>query len=226
MHSIALAQPSRLVFRISSWPPAIQIALDQEIAVQRVTDQVDANYLEQAPPRPIRPVVVLNLLGDHFFARPVLAFLDPLLLIGLVTLLGLIGLRANRILWLAPLLLILARLGLGAYRVWRRTWDDLLLLRKGLKLRAHILRMRRHRNTLGEIDGALLDCAIVVAPRRTYVGSIWIADGLEAVRLANQGRVEVICLPRTPGTWRIIEDVKSDVRYERVGPMQRIPQEA
>jgi hypothetical protein len=196
------------------------------MAVQRVTDQVDANYLEQAPPRPIRPVVVLNLLGDHIFERPASAFLDPLLIVGVVTLVGMIALHAHRLLWLAALLLIFVRVGIGAYRVWRRAWDDLLLLRKGLKLRAHVLRMRPHRNTIGEIDGALLDCAIVVAPRRTYVGSIWIADGLEAARLASQGRVEVICLPRTPGTWRIIEEVKSDVRYERVGPMQSIPQEA
>jgi hypothetical protein len=191
-----------------------------------VTDQVDTGYLEQTPPRPIRPVVVLNLLGDHIFERPASQFLDPLLIVGLVSLLGMIALRANRLLWLVPLLLILVRLGLGAYRVWRRAWDDLLLLRKGLKLRAHILRMHPHRSTVGDIDGALLDCAIVVAPRRTYVGSIWLADQMEAARLARQGRVEVICLPRTPGTWRIIEEVKSDVRYERAGPMQSIPQEA
>jgi hypothetical protein len=201
-------------------------ALDREKTVQRVTDQVDADYLEQEPPRPIRPVVVLNLLGDHIFERPASAFLDPLLIVGVVTLLGMIALRANRLLWLAALLLILVRLGAGAYHVWRRAWDDLQLLRKGLKLRAHVLRMRPHRSTIGEIDGALLDCAIVVAPRRTYIGSIWIADGLEAARLASQGRVEVICLPRTPGTWRLIEEVNSDVRYEHVGPMQSIPQEA
>jgi len=85
--------------------------------------------------------------------------------------------------------------------------------------------MRPHRNVLGEIDGALLDCAIVVAPRRTYVGSIWVADGIEAARLARQGRVEVICLPRTPGTWRLIEEIRSDVRYDRVGPMAQIPQD-
>jgi hypothetical protein len=170
--------------------------------------------------------VVLNLLGDYIFERPVSAFLDPLLLIGVVTLIGLVVLRTNTLFWFAPLLLIIVRIGLGAYYIWRRVWDDLLLLRKGLKLRAHVLRMRPHRNTTGEIDGALLDCAMVVAPRRTYVGSIWVSDGSEAARLTHQGRVEVICLPRTPGTWRIIEEVRSDVRYERVGPMQQIPQEA
>jgi len=193
--------------------------------MQRVTDQVDANYLEQEPPRPLRPVVVLNLLGDTIFERPALAFFDPLLLVGLFTLIAMMVVRVDRVLWFIPLLLVLARIAVGALRVGRRTWDDMMLLRKGLKLRAHILRMRAHRDVSGDINGALLDCAIVVAPRRTYVGSIWIADGLEAERLARRGRVEVICLPRAPGTWRLIEDVKSEVRYDRMTPTQSIPQE-
>jgi hypothetical protein len=193
--------------------------------VQRVTDQVDADYLEQPPPRPLPPVVALNLLGDYIFDRPSSTFLDPLLLISVVTLVGMITLHTPRLLWFVPLLLIMVRISIGAYRIARRIWDDLLLLRKGLRLRAHVLSMRPHRNTMGEIDGALLDCAIVVAPRRTYVGSIWIADGIEAARLARQGRVEVICLPRTPGTWRLIEEIRSDVRYDRVGPVAQIPQE-
>jgi len=193
--------------------------------VQRVTDQVDADYLEQAPPRPLRPVVALNLLGENIFERPARTLLDPLLIAGLICLIALMVLRTDRWLWFVPLLVILARLALGAYHIGQRTWGDLMLLRNGLRLRAHILRLRPHRNTLGEINGALLDCAIVIAPRRTYAGSIWVADGLEAVRLAQRGRLEVICLPEAPGTWRIIEEVKSDVRYERVGPAQSIPHE-
>jgi len=84
-----------------------------------------------------------------------------------------------------------------------------------------VLRLRPHRSTSGAIDGAMLDCAIPIAPRRTYVGSIWLSNGAEAARLARQGRVEVICLPRTPGTWRVIEEVKSDIRYDRMGVMQQ-----
>ncbi|HEX5691250.1 MAG TPA: hypothetical protein VFX76_14650, partial [Roseiflexaceae bacterium] len=105
--------------------------------MQRVTDQVDANYFEQEPPRSLRPVVVLNLLGDTIFERPVLAFFDPLLVVGLVSLIGMIVIRAERTLWLIPLLVIISRLFVGAYRIGRRTWDDMMLLRKGLKLRAH-----------------------------------------------------------------------------------------
>jgi hypothetical protein len=194
--------------------------------VQRFTDQVDPGYLEQAPPRPLRPVVVLNLLGDRVFERPISAFLDPLLIIGLLALILLTALRVHVLLWLVALLVVAVRLSWGAWQVWRRAWDDLRLLREGLIVRAHVLRMRPHRDTTGEIDGALLDCAIPVARRRTYVGSVWLSDGIEAARLARQGRVEVLCLPRTPGTWRVIEEIKADVRYEHTGPTVQLPQEA
>jgi hypothetical protein len=191
--------------------------------VQRVTDQVESRYLEQAPPRSLPHVVILNLLGDYIFERPLSAFLDPLLICAILALIGLITLHANTLLWFVPLLVIMVRTALGARRVWRRAWDDLMLLRNGLALRAHVLRMRPHRNIAGEINGALLDCAIPVAPRRTYVGSVWLADGSEAQRLVRQGRITVICLPRTPGTWRIIEAVASEVRYERMGALQQVP---
>ncbi len=191
--------------------------------MQRVTDQVDARYLNQAPPRSLPHVVILNLLGDHIFERPIGAFLDPLLISAILALIVLMVAHAPTFLWFVPLLVIVGRVALGGWRVWRRARDDLLLLRNGLALRAHVLRMRPHRNIAGEISGALIDCAIPVAPRRTYVGSVWLADGSEALRLVRQGRINVICLPRTPGTWRIIEEVASEVRYERMGPVQHIP---
>jgi hypothetical protein len=142
-----------------------------------------------------------------------------------VVLLVLFALRASTVLRLVPALLIILRLAIDGWLIWRRLREDLALLRSGLIIRAHVLSLRPHRSTMGEISGALLDCAIPVAPRRTYMGSIWLADGAEALRLARQGRVEVLCLPRTPGTWRVIEDVKSDIRYDRMGPIQQIPQE-
>ncbi|HRC77881.1 MAG TPA: hypothetical protein PLO33_19510, partial [Kouleothrix sp.] len=125
-----------------------------------------------------------------------------------------------------PVLPIAIQLGLAFRRIWRRVHDDLTLLRNGLTIRAHVLRLRPHRAPTGELEGALLDCAIPVAPRRTYMGSIWLSDGEEARRLANQGRLAVLCLPRTPGTWRILETINADVRYDRMGPMQAIPSDA
>jgi hypothetical protein len=194
--------------------------------MQRVTEQVDAAYLEQAPPRPLQPMVILNLFNDHIFDRPLQTFLDPVLIASVIVLILLFVMRSSTVLRLAPLLLIIFRLIINARRIWRLASEDLALLRDGLTIRAHVLRLRPHRTTMGDIDGALLDCAIPVAPRRTYVGSIWLSDSAEALRLARAGRVDVLCLPRTPGTWRVIEDVKSNIRYDRIGPMKRIPQDA
>jgi len=193
--------------------------------MQRVTEQVDAAYLQQSPPRPLSPTVIANLISDHIFERPFKLFLDPLIIVSILLLVVLFALRANTAIRLVPVLLIIIRLLISALHLWRHVSDDLALLRDGLTLRAHVLGLRPHRTTLGAIDGALLDCAIPVAARRTYVGSIWLANGAEALRLKLQGRVEVICLPRTPGTWRVIEDVKSDIRYDRMGAIQQLPRD-
>ncbi|HEU5097692.1 MAG TPA: hypothetical protein VFU22_01520 [Roseiflexaceae bacterium] len=191
--------------------------------MQRVTEQVDAAYLQQPPPRRLSPAIIMNLLSDHIFERPLKMFLDPLVIISIVALMLLFALRASTFIRLVPVLIIVIRLLADARQIWRDVSEDLALLRNGLTLRAHVLGLRPYRTTMGAIDGALLDCAIPVAPRRTYVGSVWLASGAEALRLERQGRVEVICLPRTPGTWRVIEDVKSDIRYDRMGPIQQIP---
>lgn len=188
-----------------------------------ISDQHDSTYLRQPPPRPLSPMVVLNLISDHLLARPQRAFLDPLLILGIVGLVGLLIVRTNAPLWLLPLLAILARLTARTWRVVRRILDDLALLREGLIIRAHILRLRPYRSTTGQINGALLDCAIPIAPRRTAIGSIWLADGGEAIRLVHQGRIDVICLPRAPGTWRVIEKIASEIRYEHLGTQQQIP---
>ena len=193
--------------------------------MQRVTEQVDTAYLQQSPPRPLSSAIMANLLSDHIFERPLKAFLDPVIIAAIITLVILFALRASTAIRLVPVLLIVIRLLISALHLWRHVSDDLALLRNGLTVRAHVLGLRPHRTTMGAIDGALLDCAIPVALRRTYVGSIWLANGVEALRLKQQGRVEVICLPRTPGTWRVIEDVKSDIRYDRMGAIQHIPRE-
>jgi hypothetical protein len=194
--------------------------------MHRVTDQVNVAYLEQVPPRPMpRADIVMNLISDYIFERPLRTFLDPLLIIGFVALVALTQMDAPPLLRYLALLIVLFRLVMKLRQVWRRVRDDLALLRKGLIIRAHVLNLRPYRTLIGEIDGALLDCAIPVAPRRTYVGSIWMSDGQEALRLKQQGRVTVICLPRTPGTWRLIEDVTSEVRYDRMAPPVAIPQD-
>jgi hypothetical protein len=185
------------------------------MTMTRVTDRVDSAYLAQPPPRPFPAAALPELIGDCVLGRPLRALLDPLLLVCLGALLLLAATRAHWLLWAPPLLVALWRLGREARRVWRRVRDELALLRHGRTVRAHVLRLRPNRNLLGEIDGVLLYCAIPVAPRRTYVGAVWLSDGTEALELSRAGRVTVICLPRAPGTWRIVEALRSEVvRYE------------
>jgi len=142
--------------------------------MQRVTDQVDATYLEQAPPRPVPPGVFLNLLSDHIFERPLRTLLNPLLIAGAVVLVVLFALRASPLLRLLPLALIVVWAAREARQIWRQTRDDVALLRSGLKTRAHVIGRRPYRATSGAIDGMILDCAIWIAPRRTHIGSIWL----------------------------------------------------
>ncbi|HEX9369462.1 MAG TPA: hypothetical protein VF897_00575 [Roseiflexaceae bacterium] len=193
--------------------------------MQSVTEHVDTAYLEQPPPRPIPRAVALNVVSDHIFEHPLRLFLNPVLIGGVVVLIVLFALRTSPALRLLPVLVILTRLAIDARQIWRRAEEDLRLLRDGLTIRAHVMRLRPHRTMTGEINGALLDCVIPVAPRRTYMGSIWLSEGAEALRLSRQGRVQVLCLPRAPGTWRVIEEVKASIRYDRMGPMQQIPHE-
>jgi hypothetical protein len=193
--------------------------------MQQVLDEVDNSYLQQAPPRPLPIMIVIDLLADRFLERPAGAFLNPVLIINLIALVVLAMLRMPPLLLLIPFTLIIFRLMMSAYRTWLRVADDLTLLQQGLLIGAYVLKMRPHRSLNGEIDGVLLDCALPVALRRTYVGSIWLSDPNEALRLAHQGRVEVVCLPRTPGTWRVAEEVRCDVRYERTAVMWREPEE-
>ena len=54
--------------------------------MQRVTEQVDAAYLQQSPPRALSPAVMANLLSDHIFERPLKLFLNPLIIVGIILL--------------------------------------------------------------------------------------------------------------------------------------------
>ena len=67
------------------------------------------------PPRPLSPAVVANLLSDHVFDRPLKAFLDPLIIAGIIILVVLFALRANTAIRLVPVLLIVFRLLISAW---------------------------------------------------------------------------------------------------------------
>ena len=185
--------------------------------MQRVTDQVDMAHLKQPPPRSIPFVVVINLLGDYIFERPWAAFLNTILLFSLGALSLLMATQMHSKLWPIPLVFAVGRFNIKALQIWQHVSEDMLLLRIGMTAQAHILKMRPHRMLSGTVNGALLDIAIPTTLRRTYIGSIWVSKTDEASRLAHQGRIDVIYLPRAPGTWRVIEEVRAEVRYERIG---------
>lgn len=192
--------------------------------MQHVIDHVDAAYLEQSPPRALPPSAVFSLTRSHMLRRRY-AILDPRIILGVALFVALWLLGAPAFVLLVPVLIMLWQVGRGVYWLTRHVRDDVALLRKGQIITAEVQKLRPHRALNGNIEGALIDCVIAVAPRRTYIGSVWLADGQEALRLAQQGRVEVLCLPRAPGTWRIIEKPASAVLYERVGAMAEIPTE-
>jgi hypothetical protein len=189
----------------------------------RATEHVDAEYLARATPRPLPLAALPGLVAACLLERPRRALLDPALLAALATLLLLAALRASWPLLALPLALAAWRLWREARRVAAQLRDELALLRHGRVVQAHILKHRPHRDALGEIDGALLYCAIPVAQRRTYVGTVWLSDGTEALRLVKAGRTRVICLPRAPGTWRIAEDLQSELRYDLKQPAPELP---
>jgi hypothetical protein len=190
--------------------------------MQRVNERVSPAYFESSTPRPFPFDALPDLILDHIIRPGLRNLLDPFVAVGLIVLL--LGLtHAPWFVITGALLLLGARVAGGALRVFRRVEDEIRLLRHGLALRAHVLRLRPHRDIQGEIDGAKLDCALAVAARRTYVGSVWLSDGAEAVQIAQRGRLLVICLPRTPGTWRVVEDLRSEVRYDRLGPIAHVP---
>lgn len=193
--------------------------------MQYVTDHVDTAFLHQPPPRALPPSTIWRLIRARMMRRR-FAILDPWMLLGMVVLGALALLHAPTILFVVPTVIIVWRVGQGMLWLLRSVRDDMAMLREGQVGIAEVRKLRPHHTPSGDIEGALIDCEIPVTPRRTYVGSVWLADGQEALHFAQQGHVEVLYLPRMPGTWRIIEDVSSQMLYQRVGPATDITEDA
>jgi hypothetical protein len=176
--------------------------------------RIDGPLLQRLPPRPLPLWVIADLIGDQLAERPLRSYIDPLLICGLVAAVALALLRAP--IWLSWGLALLmgVRLGMIAWEFLGRSLLDFQLLRYGILVRAHVLRSRANKTISGLIHGAYLDCVIPVGRGRTSVGSVWLSDVQEADRLAMQGRVQVICLPKAPGTWRLLEGKCAEFRYE------------
>lgn len=168
-----------------------------------ILDLVEPETLEGPPPRRLPAFFLLNLLGEHLLERPLWTFLNPLVILCLVAAVVLTALGAPTLVSLALLGLIIIRLLRPFSRLYRDVREDYLLIRYGLIVTAHVIGVRTMRTPLGDTAGAYLDCAIPLNRQRTSVGSIWVGDTGEAMRLSAAGKLRVICLPRAPGSWRL-----------------------
>jgi hypothetical protein len=162
-------------------------------------------------------LLVPNLLGEYLLERPWRSYLDPLLISCVVVGLAMAFVQVGAWFWLLLALVAVLRLVAVSWRLAQRVYEDVLLVRHGRVMQAHVLRLRPARNPQGHLSGAFLDCAIPVGPRQTSVGSVWFPDQAQAEALAQRGQLPVLCLVRPPGTWRLLDDTNPALRYEPDG---------
>ena len=175
---------------------------------------VDHNLLEQLPPRRLPPLFLVNLVGEYLLERPARSYFDPYVIIGLCATGLMLALQAEPMLWVLLLGLLGLRLSKPCWRLFRDVREDYLLLRHGVVVTAHVLGVRPCRDAAGNVAGAYLDCAIPITRRRTSVGSVWMPDAADALRVSAAGRIPVICLARAPGAWRLRDGDGPHLRYE------------
>lgn len=179
-----------------------------------IIEQVDPALLQQPPPRALPPLLLLNLLGEYLIELPLSVYLNPVLLGSIVAALAMTVLEIDLPLWIALALIVTVHIGMGIWKLGCRIREDMKLIKYGIITRARILRCRLHTGPADKPGGAFLDCAISIGRNRTLVGSVWLADSAEALCLAEAGWLPVICLPRAPGTWRLLKQPQSDVYYD------------
>lgn len=179
-----------------------------------VIDLVDPALLEQPPPRPLPLVLVPNLLGEYLLAQRLVSYFDPLVIGVLLAAIIFAFLPVPALIWAALALVLVLRMGTALWRVARRLQADTTLIRDGLVLWAYVLAVRPVQSAAGQAGGGFLDCAIPINRQKTLLGSVYVADDglLQAWR--QQNRLRVICLPRAPTTWRIIEANRQGLRYD------------
>lgn len=168
-----------------------------------ILDLIEPETLGQQPPRRLPPFFVLNLIGEYLLAGPLWAYLHPFVVVCSVAALAVAILGAPAMVSLG--LIALAALGLvrPVLRLYRDVRDDYMLLRHGIVVTAHIIGVRTVGGPGGVPAGAYLDCAVPLTRQRTSVGSVWVSDPGQAMRISAAGRLSVICLPHAPGTWRL-----------------------
>lgn len=179
-----------------------------------VLDLVDRELLDYSPPRRLPFFFLPNLIGEYLLERPLRTYLDPFAIGGLAGLALLLIMRAHPLLWVALVGLLALHLSGPCWQLLRAVWEDYLLLRDGVVLHAHVLGVRPCRDGTSNAAGAYVDFAIPITRQRTSVGSVWMPDASDALRVGAAGRVPVICLARAPGTWRLRDGDGPHLRYE------------
>lgn len=179
-----------------------------------IVDLVSPTLLQSEPPRRLPLLLLPNLIGEYLIETPLATYINPVLIGGIVGALAMAILDVGPLLWRLLLIILTIHLGVATWRLGRCIWDDLALIKYGVLVRARILRVRSYRDACGNLAGAYLDCAIPIGQRRISVGSVWLANAHEALRLKRQERVQVICLTCPPGTWRLLEGSSTELRYE------------
>jgi hypothetical protein len=182
--------------------------------VPDVLDLVERTLLEQAPPRRLPPFFLPNLVGEYLLERPLRTYFDPYVLLAICALGLSLIVQAPTIFSLLLVALLALRLIRPVWRLCRDVREDYLLLRHGVVVSAHVLGVRPCRDSAGNQAGAYLDCAIPITRKRTSVGSVWMPDASDALRVSSAGRLPVICLARAPGAWRLRDGDGPHLRYE------------
>jgi hypothetical protein len=182
--------------------------------VPAILSLLEPGTLEQPTPRRLPAFFVPNLIGEYLLERPLRAYFDPFVLVWLAGLIVMAVFQAPTLAFLAVAALLAARLLGPTLRLARHVREDYLLLRDGLLVTAHVLGVRPALVGAEAAQGAYLYCAIPITGRRTSVGSVWLPDRAEALRLSTAGRVAVICMARAPGIWRLRDSDGPHLRYE------------
>jgi hypothetical protein len=182
--------------------------------VPDVLDLVDHGLLDDNPPRRLPLFFLPNLIGEYLLERPLRFYLDPIMITGVIGALIMLSVDAVPILWLALGTILALRAVAVCWQIYRDVREDYLLMRFGVVTSAHVMGVRTCRDASGAMSGAYVDCVIPISRRRTSVGSVWMPDAGEAMRIGQLGRLSVICLTRSPGAWRLREGDGPHLRYE------------
>jgi hypothetical protein len=182
--------------------------------VPDVLDLVDHGLLDDNPPRRLPFFFLPNLIGEYMLERPLSFYLDPIIITGVLAAAVMLFVSAAPILWLTLGAIIALRAVAVCWQIYRDVREDYLLMRFGVITSAHVMGVRTCRDAGGAMSGAYVDCVIPISRRRTSVGSVWMPDASEAIRIGKAGSLSVICLTRSPGAWRLREGDGPHLRYE------------